>query len=134
EDEVASLRLLRIEALQSRGVAGPPGDSAAAAALAKALDEIEKFTWDYAGTLRCAWAFHRRGLALAALGRTREAFESLRDAAVAVSEKDGVRGGDEMALSAYEDLARVAADARGPDADEIVGQALLVVERLASDW
>jgi len=47
EDEVAALRLLRIQALHAKGTASPAGR----AALAQALDEIEKFTWDYVGTL-----------------------------------------------------------------------------------
>jgi hypothetical protein len=132
DDEVAPLRLLEIEALATKGAALGPG--AGADALAAALDEIEKFTWDYAGTLRCAWAFRWRGVVLAQSGRKREACQSLRDAATSVAERDAVRGADEMALAAYEDLARVAAEARGADAAAVVDEALAAVEGLDAAW
>ncbi len=129
DDEIAGVRLLRIEALHAKGAAAPASD-----ALAKALEEIESFTWDYAGTLRCAWAFRWRGLVLARLGRTAEACESLRDAATSVSERDGIRGASEMSLAAYEDLARTAASASGSGADDVRREAKAVVDRLGTEW
>jgi hypothetical protein len=134
DDEIAPLRLLRIQALETKGAALGADDRAGADALNAALDDIEKFTWDYAGTLRCAWAFRWKGLVLARMGRSREACESLRDAATSVSERDAVRGADEMALSAYEDLARVALEAGTPDAKALADEAMVVLERLTADW
>jgi len=134
EDEIARIRLLRIEAFHAKGAALGAAAPDGAAALTKALDEVERFTWDYAGTLRCAWAFRWRGLVLLRLGRTREACESLRDAATAVSESSGVRGVEEQTFQAYGDLADAAAGARGADADAVVGEALLVLDRLPTDW
>jgi hypothetical protein len=134
DDEAAWIRLLRMEILCSRAADAPPGDSAAADSLARALKEAESFEWDYAGTVRCAWAFRWKGLVLARLGRTREACDALRDAATAVTEREAVRGADEMAFAAYSDLAGVALSATGPDAAAIVADAMPSVERLASDW
>jgi hypothetical protein len=134
EDEIASIRLLRVEALHARGAALGASDPAGAAALNSALEEIEKFTWDYAGTLRCAWAFRWRGLVLARLGRTREACESLRDAASAVTERDGVRGVEDATLQAFDDLARTASSAGDADGEALVREMLPALERLPVDW
>jgi len=68
------------------------------------------------------------------MGREREACDSLKDAATAVTERDGARGADEMALAAYEDMARISAAMTGPEAEQVAGAAVLAVERLESDW
>lgn len=134
DDEAAWLRLLRMEVRYTRAADAPAGDPSAAEAFERTLKDVESFEWDYAGTVRCAWAFRWKGLVLARLGRTREACEALRDAATAVAEKDGVRGADEMAFAAYEDLAHTAADAKGDGAKTLVAETLPTLERLESEW